>query len=38
MRLLFEAWQPADRMRDWLAARPAEGPSGDIYARLEVAP
>lgn len=37
LRLVFDRWIEADAVRAWLKARPAEGPSGDIYARLEVA-
>jgi FkbM family methyltransferase len=34
-RFVWEQWRAIDALDDWLATRRAEGPSGDIYARLE---
>jgi FkbM family methyltransferase len=35
MAWTFPAWQDAGAVAAWLAARPATGDSGDVYARLE---
>ena len=34
-RFVWEQWRPIGALDDWLAARHADEPSGDIYARLE---
>jgi FkbM family methyltransferase len=34
-RFLWRKWRPVGALDDWLAARQADEPSGDVYARLE---
>lgn len=34
-RFLWERWQDAAATRAWLNSLPADGPSGDLYARLD---
>ena len=34
-RFLWRKWQPLEQLDAWLAARRADEPSGDVYARLE---
>jgi hypothetical protein len=31
---LWEGWRDGDAARRWLATLPADGPSGDLFARL----
>jgi FkbM family methyltransferase len=35
-RFVWRQWRPFGALDDWLAARHADEPSGDVYARLEV--
>lgn len=35
MGFLLDTWCDGEAMAQWLAARPVDGPSGDIYARAE---
>jgi FkbM family methyltransferase len=34
-RFVWPSWRPLDALDRWLAARAADEPSGDVYARLE---